>query len=126
MASVNLTSSYLHRANDIDDYVSFPEAASNRSLSTRTGVRSYSDGKRRVVASPDRDRLLRLQLPVVPRSTANALREYLSEVVLFRSPTGEYVYAQLIEVSDSYSTQVSDSDVGSVSLVLDPVDPGGI
>lgn len=126
MASVGLTQSYLHLVSDISDLVRFPEAAADLADRVRSGVVAHADGTRRKVSGPAKERELSVTLPVVVRATVQNLRDWVGEIVLFRSPTGEYRYGQLLGVRRHSGTDQPDDNMMGATLTLDPVSYPGL
>ena len=57
----------------------------------------------------------------MPRTTVVALRAYLDQVVLFRSPTGEYAYGQMLAIRTRRRRKQADRLISSATIMLEPV-----
>ena len=126
MASVSLTRSYLHVASDLPDHVRFTESGSYATRGTRSEVESHSDATRKVVSSPADEQSNTIELPIVHRDVVTDLRRLVDQVVLFRSPTGEYVYAQVLSVRSRRRGRLADHLVAGVTVRIEPVDYPGL
>ena len=126
MASVNLKLAYIHLASDPGTYVSFRESTISDNRGTRSEVQTYSDETRKVVSSPADEQGLSITLPLTERSTVESLRAMLDKVVLFRSPTGQYEYAQFLSLRTRRQPQTSDLLVDRTTLGLEPVTYPGL
>ena len=121
MAQVELKSAYLHRGSDLNDYVKFSESRTYDNRGSESSVTDQADGSRRIVRSRKRSEQVTVEAVFTTRTTVEELLRLKDELVLFRSPTGDYYWALLSQVRKRRTVQQADHLVRYASIVLTPV-----
>ena len=118
MASVTLTTCWVHLASDLATAVPLDVSALSEKEATFGQVRTYVGGRRRRVSSAGIDRQLAISATLVPRATMEALRSWQGQVVLFRDPRGRVTYGTYEDVP---ATEYMTVDFIDTSLTLTEV-----
>ena len=122
MAVVDLTTAYIHRGNDLADFVAFNESRTYDNRGAESTVTDQADGSRRIQRSPRRNESITVEAVFTTRDIVEELLRFRDELVLFRSPTGDYHWDLLKQVRKRRTAQQGDHLVRYASIVLIPVD----
>lgn len=93
MASVTLTDLWVHDADNLSDFIRFPARGSEaRTLATPGEVRTYGNGRRRLITREGQDRGLQVDLEDATNAQINWLDERIARVVMVRDVVGLLVF----------------------------------
>ena len=92
MASVTLTTGWLHLAASPSTYVTLDAQAVDEVASRPVEVERYAAGRIRSVVQPGVGSGITVAAAHVPRATADTLRTWVGETLMWRDPMGRKVF----------------------------------
>lgn len=91
MASVTLTTGWLHLAASLSTYVTFDVQTVSESANRPVEVKRYAAGRLRSVVQPGVGRSIEIAGMHAARATVDTLRTWVGETVMWRDPMGRKV-----------------------------------
>lgn len=99
MATVTLTSLWLHTASDLSDYLLLGQNAETEVYAQPTEVRRYAGGRLRAVTRTGAGRTLQITLPGVEPATYESLKERVGVEQMLRDQRGRKLWGVIGEVT---------------------------
>jgi hypothetical protein len=118
MAQVNLLDLFIHRLDDLTDFVQVDVfGAMSAPEQTRGEVRTYAGGVRRIVKRKGRHKPVNVSFPAT-RDVIEKLEEWVGEPVMLRDPPGRLVFGVFFEVGQE---EIDGGDWVNVSLSVEEI-----
>ena len=92
MASVTLTTCWVHKASALSSYVTLDVSAIDEAADRPITIKRYAAGRVRAVVQPGVARMLTITAPKTTRANADQLRLWVGEVVMFRDTLGRKMF----------------------------------
>ena len=119
MAVITLSEIWLHDGEDLADYVqSYGFASEDESHAVAGQVRTYANGRRRIIRRAGTATSVSVTLPSTDRTTIDWLRERAGQTLMLRDPSGRKVWGTLFSVSvpEKGSAQLPDASFSFESV----------
>ena len=92
MATLTLTTCWVHKAASQSSYITLDAQVISEAADRPVSIKRYAAGRVRSVVQPGVAGVLSISAAKVPRATADQLRLWVGEVVMFRDPLGRKVF----------------------------------
>ena len=92
MASVTLTTVWVHLAATQATYVTFDAQKADEAADRPVSISRYAGGRVRSIVHPGTARVVNVAAAKISRTTADQLRDWVGETVMFRDPFGRKIF----------------------------------
>ena len=92
MASVTLTTCWVHKASALSSYITLDVSATAEAADRPVTIKRYAAGRIRGVTQPGVAGVLTVTAPKTTRANADQLRLWVGEVVMFRDTLGRKMF----------------------------------
>lgn len=92
MASVELTEAWIHLATDLSVYITHPLRDIREVADSRSEVRTYAGGRRRLITGPARPSAYDVSFVRLPSAKLQTLRDWRATLLLLRDYQGRAIW----------------------------------
>lgn len=115
MASVTLDRMWVHDATDLDTYLTFYTSDRSEDRTLAGTVRTYANGRQRIITSTGSSRTLPVTFPLVTSSELTQLEAWRGTMLMFRDHRGRLFFGTFFGLS---ITDHNDRSGYSVTLTI--------